>query len=115
MEREVKRAFHDAFVEIAKSRSWHDEGDLTEAHAKLQAAYASAMQATPELRRAALRALVEAVERGIYKLDPYASAEQQEKQRLDRQIDAFKQEYYNAKVIAQNAESELETGHYTDI
>ena len=89
---------------------------MTEAHEKLQEAYASAMhQATPELRRAVLRTLVEAVERGIYKMDPYVSAEQVQKQSLERQIDALKQEYYNAKVIAQNAESELETGHYTDI
>jgi hypothetical protein len=114
MEREMERAVHDAFVEIAKSRSWHDEGDLTEAHAKLQGAYASAVQATPEMRCTALRALEDAVTRELYKLDPYVSAEQLEKQRLDRQIDALTQEYYSAKVNAQNAESELETGHYTD-
>ena len=75
MEREMERAVHDAFVEIAKSRSWHDEGDLTEAHEKIQGAYASAMQATPELRRAALRTLEDAVTRQLYKLDPYVSAE----------------------------------------
>ena len=71
----MKRAVHEAFVEIAKSRSWHDEGDLTEAREKLQGAYASAVQATPEMRCTALRALEDAVTRELYKLDPYVSAE----------------------------------------
>ena len=114
MEREVKRAVHDAFAEIAKSRSWHDEGDLNEAHEKLQGAYATAVQATPEMRSTALRALEDAVTRELYKLDPYVSAEHLENQGLDGQIAALTQQYYAAKVNADNALSELETGHYTD-
>ena len=114
MEREVKRAVHDAFAEIVKSRSWHDEGDLNEAHEKLQGAYATAVQATPEMRSTALRALEDAVTRELYKLDPYVSAEHLENQGLDGQIAALTQQYYAAKVNADNALSELETGHYTD-
>ena len=103
MDREINQSVHEAFAEIAKTRSWHDEGDLTKAHEKLQGAYASAMQATSELRRAALLILLDAMEREIYKLEPYTSAEQLEKQSLERQIDALTWNYYSAKVNAQNA------------
>ena len=104
MDREINQSVHEAFAEIAKTRSWHDEGDLAKAHEKLQGAYASAMyQTTPELRRASLLTLLDTMEREIYKLEPYTSAEQLEKQSLERQIDALTWNYYSAKVNAQNA------------
>ncbi len=54
MDRQIRADVHGAFVELAKARSWHQEGDLNEAHDKLQEVYATAQSYQSDEQRSEL-------------------------------------------------------------